>query len=73
MQVRKQTIPSEGSNISETGVSFPIDLNDGNLVGAKVRVHTQNNEETYDGVIFTMDPIAQFLILGIISQYFLCL
>ncbi|KAF1317105.1 hypothetical protein FI667_g14995, partial [Globisporangium splendens] len=37
-------------------------LADGRVIGAKVRVLTQA-EEAFEGVIFTIDPVASFLIL----------
>lgn len=36
---------------------------DGKVVGAKVRVVTCH-DESFEGIIFTLDPIANFLILG---------
>lgn len=36
---------------------------DGRVIGARVRVVTQA-EETFEGTIFTIDPVASFLILG---------
>jgi hypothetical protein len=41
-------------------------LADGRVIGAKVRVLTQA-AEAFEGVIFTIDPIASFLILGELS------
>lgn len=38
-------------------------LADGAVIGAKVRVVTQA-DEAFEGVIFTLDPVASFLILG---------
>lgn len=38
-------------------------LADGTVIGAKVRVVTQA-DETFEGAIFTLDPVASFLILG---------
>ncbi|RLN98803.1 hypothetical protein BBJ28_00017360 [Nothophytophthora sp. Chile5] len=40
---------------------------DGKAVGAKVRVVT-SAQESFEGVIFTVDPVANFLILGATDQ-----
>ncbi len=42
---------------------LPTELRDGNAIGAKVRVFNRE-DETYEGIIFTLDPVAHFLILG---------
>jgi hypothetical protein len=43
---------------------LPAELQqDHKAVGAKVRVLT-NAQETFEGVIFTVDPVANFLVLG---------
>ena len=51
------------------GPVLPTELQeDHKTVGAKVCVLTNANE-TFEGVIFTVDPVANFLVLGtILSQ-----
>lgn len=46
------------------GGALPAELlADGAVIGAKVRVVTQA-DETFEGAVFTLDPVASFLILG---------
>lgn len=46
------------------GGALPVELlADGCVVGARVRVLTQA-DETFEGAIFTIDPVASFLFLG---------
>lgn len=43
---------------------IPAELQqDHKLVGAKIRV-TTNTHESFEGIIFTLDPVANFLVLG---------
>lgn len=59
---------------SSNGISSVVPaelLADGKVIGAKVRVLTQA-DESFDGVIFTLDPVASFLILGAFIRVFVC-
>lgn len=51
------------SNGNGSGVLPSELLADGAVIGAKVRVVTQA-DDTFEGTIFTLDPVASFLILG---------
>ena len=53
---------------AEPASVLPIELlHDHKAVGAKVRVFTRF-QEVFEGSIFTLDPVAHFLVLGTFSS-----
>ncbi|DBA04653.1 TPA: hypothetical protein N0F65_012236 [Lagenidium giganteum] len=64
MHAKKVTAPTSVSTTMHASgtATLPKELTDGNILGAKLRVVTMA-DETFEGAVFTFDPVANFLFL----------